>query len=352
MVREYIIDDSSRHKNPNSMVGKDYSIRVGMVREHVFLNNSKQTRYVVEVWKNNKLFPMTCIRTSRFGGLYNYEEYNHKGFNAGKDNVGLGSFTIVPGDMVIVAAADGESREGIILGCVNHYGRDELLSHNGDIAYISEFNGIQESINKDGEYKRVFKGIPTNIAKLNEAPTGKKYPDAEYDTTIGSSYYEFDKTGSFTLTDNSTSGKQTIKIDKPNGKIHVISGDTSLVIDKSAKSYTIINDSTSFSSTNSFSIKTKATTIDSSDSINAKAANITTEGKWAQKGDMTIEGKIDQKGNNTITGDLKTDGGIVSLAGGANPLIYDIVLTIGVGNLGAPVISNNVVLKTVKTKAT
>jgi len=352
MVKEYIIDDSSIYKNQNSLISKDYSIRVGIVREHVFLATTKQTRYIVEVRKNGKLIPMTCIRTSRFGGLYNYEEFNLRGFSAGKDNVGYGNFPVIPGDMVIVAAVDGESREGIILNSLNHMGRDELLSHNGDVAYINEFNGIQESINKDGEYRKVFKGIPTNIAKLNEAPTGKKYPVAEYDTTIGSSYYEFDKTGSFTLTDNSTSGKQTIKIDKPNGKIHIISGDTSLVIDKSAKSYTIINDSTSFSSANSFSIKTKATTIDSSDSINAKAANITTEGKWSQKGDMTIEGKIDQKGNNTITGDLKTDGGIVSLAGGANPLIYDIVLTIGVGNLGAPVISNNVVLKTVKTKAT
>lgn len=352
MVKEYIIDDSSRHKNQDSLISKDYSIKVGTVRQHVYLAATNQTRYIVEVKKNGKLIPMTCIRTSRFGGLYNFEEFNLRGFNAGSDNTGYGNFPIIPGDMVIVAAAEGNAREGIILSCLNHFGRDEELDHNGDIAFINEFNGIHESINKDGEYKKIFKGIPTNISKLEEAPTGKKYPKAEYDTTIGSSYYEFDKTGSFTISDNSKSGIQSIKLDKPNGKIHIVSGETSLVIDKNAKSYTITNDLTSFNSSSSFSIKTKATTIDSSDSISAKSTKITTEGKWSQKGDITIEGKIDQKGNNTITGDLKTDGGIVSLAGGANPLIYDIVLTIGVGNLGAPVISNNVVLKTVKTKAT
>ena len=83
-MKEYIIDDSSRHNNPNSLIGKDYSIRIGTVREHIYLTGPGQTRYIVEVWKDNKLYPMTCIRTNRFGGLYNYEEFNHRGFNVGQ----------------------------------------------------------------------------------------------------------------------------------------------------------------------------------------------------------------------------------------------------------------------------
>lgn len=351
-MREYIINDSSFHSDPSGMIGKDYSIRIGMVREHVYLNGPQQTRYIVEVWKNNRLFPMTCMRTSSFGGLYNYEEHTHRGFKAGEDNVGLGNFTVVPGDMVIVAAADGESREGIILGSINHFGRDEILPATGDQAYIKEFNGIQEVINKSGEYRQTFKGVPTNLDKLDEAPTGEPYPLPEYDLDVGFSYYEWDKTGSYLLTDNSNDElPQSIRVDKPNGKIEIVSGKTSFVIDKNEESYTITNKKVTFDTADEWNLNTKATNIDSADVINAKAANINTEGEWAQKGNMTIEGDIKQTGNTEISGDLKNEGQAL-LAGGSHPLIYDIVLTIGTGNLGGPVISNHTFLKTVKTKAT
>lgn len=351
-MREYIINDSSVHKNPNSMIGKDFSIRIGIVREHVYLETTEQTRYIVEVWKNNKSYPMTCMRSSRFGGLYNYEEYNLRGFNVGESNVGLGNFTVVPGDMVIIAAADGESREGIILGNVNHFGRDEVLPADGNIAFVNEFNGVQTMINKLGEYRRTFKGQPTNISKLNEVPTGKLYPLPEYDTNVGFSYYEFDKTGSYTLTDNANDkAPQYIKIDKPNGKIEIVSGKTSLVIDKKAESYVIKNKTTTFDSADSWNLNTKATNINSTDVINAKAKDIKTEGKWAQKGNVEITGNTKQTGNIEVSGDFKNEG-MASLAGGSYPLIYDIILTIGIGNLGAPVISFNTYLKTTKTKAT
>ena len=351
-MREYIIDDSSLHKDPKSMIEKDYSIRVGMVRELVYLNGPKQTRYIVEVWKNNKLYPMTCMRTSRFGGLYNYEEYNHRGFKVGEDNVGLGNFTIVPGDMVIVATANGESREGIIIGGLNHFGRDEILPATDDQEYVSEFNGIQTAINKYGEYRRTFKGVPTNIDKLNEAPNGKQYPLPEYNIDVGFSYYEFDKTGSYMLTDNANDEKpQYIKVDKPNGKIEIISGKTSFTIDKKNESYNIKNKITVFDSADEFNVKTKTSNINASKEINMKSAKINTTGELVQKGNVKIQGNTDQTGNVTINGNLTTSGP-TSLAGGANPLIYEIVLIKGIGNRGAPVISQATVLKTSLTKAT
>ena len=351
-MREYIIRDSSVHKNPNSMIEKDYSIRIGIVKEHTYLVATNQTRYIVEVWKNNKSYPMNCIRTSRFGGLYNYEEYNLRGFKSGDSTAEQGNFTVVPGDMVIVAAANGDSREGIILGCINHFGRNEILPATDDIAFINEFNGVQTMINKSGEYRRTFKGQPTNLEALNKAPSGELYPLPEYNNDVGFSYYEFDKTGSYMITDNSNDkAPQYIRIDKPGGKIQIVSGKTSLTIDKAAQSYTIANKVTTFNSADSWNLNTKATNIISSDVINAKAANINTEGKWAQKGDMEITGNIKQTGNTEISGDFKNEG-MALLAGGSYPLIYDIILTIGIGNLGAPVISFNTYLKTTKTKAT
>ena len=76
-----------------------------------------------------------------------------------------------------------------------------------------------------------------------------------------------------------------------------------------------------------------------------------TKGNWEESGDKAITGSIAQTGNCDITGNFSTTGETL-LAGGANPLVYDIILTIGIGNLGAPVISSNIFLKTVQTKAT
>jgi hypothetical protein len=318
----------------------------------VYLNKNQETRYIVEVWKNNKLYPMTCMRTSRFGGLYNYEEFNHRGFKAGEDNVGLGNFSVMPGDMVVVAAADGENREGIILGSLKHFGRDELLPSTEDQEYVAEFNGIQTIINRNGEYRRVFKGVPTNVAELNKAPNGERYPLPEYDPDVGFSYYEFNKEGSWTITDNANDElPQYIRVNKPEGKIEVVSGKTSLVIDKNEESYTITNKITTFDSADAWNLNTKATTIKSADVIDMETAQFKTKGDWQEEGNKEIKGNIKQTGNTEIEGNLKTSGETL-LAGGSHPLVYDIVLTIGQGNLGAPVISNHIFLKTVQTKAT
>lgn len=350
-MREYIIDDSSRLPNEEHYINKDYSIRVGMIREHVFLSNSGETRYIVEVWKNNKLYPMTCMRTSRFGGLYNYEEFNFRGFNVGEDAASLGNFKFSPGDMVIVVAADGESREGFILGSVKHYGRDEVLSATGDIAYASEFNGLQTLINKYGEYRVTFKGTPTNIKELETAPNGSEYPLPEYNNEVGFSYYEFNKNGSYLVTDNTEKDPQSIFIDKEKGQVVITSGKTTLTIDKAKESLSVVNKKTTIDSKDEFNLNTKKTTIKSSELVSVDAADIKTKGKLAQTGNVEIEGNTKQNGNIKISGTLSSEGE-TKLAGGANPLVYDIILTIGTGNLAAPVISNHILLKTVLTKAT
>jgi hypothetical protein len=324
---------------------------MGMIREHVYVPDSKETRYIVEVYDRGRLRPVTCTRISRFGGLYNYEEYNFRGFEPGKDNVSYANFSMSPGDTVMIAYINGETSEGVILGSIKHFGRSETLAADGSISYISEFNGIQKVINKSGEYRVTFRGVPTNIAELSKVPDGKPYPEPVYDKKVGSSFYQFDKTGSYLLTDNSTSGSQSIFLDKPNGKLIITSGKTSLVIDKKEEAYTITNKKTTFNSSDEWSLSTKKTLIKSSDLIKADAKDIKTTGKWAQAGDMSIKGNIKQTGNCEITGDLKSTGQTL-LAGGSHPLVYDIVLTIGIGNLGVPVISTNTLLKTAMTKAT
>jgi len=343
-----IIDDSSIYE---LMMNKDYAIRVGMVREHVYIPSTGETQYIVEVKKKNVIFPMSCIRSVKFGGLYNYEEFNQRGFKVGTNQSTIGDFRICPGDMVIVAAANGEAREGIILGSIKHPGRQEILPADGSISYISEFNGLQKIINSLGEYRVTFKGTPTNIDKLLNTPDGSEYPLPEHNDAISYSYYQFDKTGSYIVSDNASEDPQSISIDKPNGKIIITSGKTSLVIDKKSESYEITNKKVTFNTQDEFNINTKKTSIKSTDLFELQARDIKTKGKMAQEGDVSIKGNTDQVGNMTVTGDL-TSTGKTSLAGGAHALVYDIILCQGAGNFGAPVFSNLTVLKTSQTKAT
>ena len=347
---DYIVKDSSVWKDIQSVMRADYSIRIGVVREHVFLEDSADTRYIVEVWKNQRLFPMTCTRTSRFGGVYNFEEFTHTGFSPGSDNASLGNFSVVPGDMVIVAAAKGNAREGFILGSLNHFARDQIIPADGEQAYVSEFNGMQTVVNKFGEQRVMFKGVPTNVSELAKSPTGEPIPPPEYDTSVGGTYTLFDRNGSYTLTDNAAEDPQSIHMNKPDGQVVITSGNTSLVIDKENEQYYFTNKITVFDSTDSWSLNTKATNIQSND-IDIQATNIKTSGEWEMSGNMEIAGNIKQTGNNEISGNIKATG-TAQFGSAPVPMVKDIILTIGTGNLGVPVISSNILLKTVTTKGT
>ena len=66
---------------------------------------------------------------------------------------------------------------------------------------------------------------------------------------------KLDKTGSWEVTDNAIFKSQSIKIDKPDGKIIITSGNTILTIDKYRESYDIVNKKTTFASTKEFNIE-------------------------------------------------------------------------------------------------
>jgi len=364
---DYIVRDSSLFKkhersspsmeSSNSIYDKDYTIRMGMIQKSHYSEARRETTYTVEVVDERGQSPINCSRMYKFGGVYNYEEFTRQSNPVLDGAASAGSYMYRPGDVVLVACLNGDSREGVILGSFIHPARKQSISEEDGIAYKSEFNGIETLINKDGEYVQTFKGIPTNIDVLNEEASGSPLPEAEYNQEVGSSYYKWDKTGSWELSDNSNENPQSIKIDKPNGKIIITSGKTVLTIDKQEESYSITNKKTTFSSEEEFGIQTKKTSIESQDLFDLKAKDIKTDGKWDQKGNMKIQGDIQQTGNTQVTGNVTVGGGLTAageckLGGGGNPLIYDIILIMGTGNLGAPVISTATVLKTALTKAT
>jgi len=256
-----IVMDSSIWKNNYSFDAaskKDMSVRAGMVREEMFDQVSGQTKYVVEVFDKTNQIPVVCVRMDRFGGAYNYEEYTHNVNVSDAKNLSSGSkYAVRAGDVVIVAFANGDSREGFILGGIRHPSRQERTNNGTGIAYMSEFNGMETSINKDGEYKLTFKGQPTNVAELSKPSDGNNIPAPTYNTSVGTSYLQFDKTGSWTLTDSATSKPQTIKVDKPGGKITITSGDVVLTMDKNAQLTSLVTKDLTVDASNSIKETTK-----------------------------------------------------------------------------------------------
>ena len=237
-----IISDSSLLRDPESMGAidrRDYAIRIGMVREAHHDEEFDLTRYLVEVRdRPEHQLLVVCTLMVRFGGPYNYEEWIPNTAEPSSHEQKL-HYNVRAGDVVLVAFINGLSREGVILGSLRHPTRPHKLSIDDGPTYISEFNGISQSINKDGEYTVTFKGQPTNLADFQKCLEDETVPTPVYDTSIGTTYFKFDKTGGWIIGDNASSKPQSFHIDKANGSVKIISGNTVATFDKNKDSVSI-----------------------------------------------------------------------------------------------------------------
>lgn len=226
-----IVKDSSIWYNTKSLKAArqlDSILYTGTVRSVMADNDTGELRYMVEVYYRGDTIPTACRMMSRLGGAFNYEDVVMRGYSY---NTPAG-VAAKAGDMVLVGLLGGQGREGIIIGGLTHPARKGLGKDNGP-EYKSEFNGIETHINKDGEFTQTFKGLPKNLSDLNSDPSGPIRPP-KYDEEVGSSYLKWDKTGSFTVSDNAKSDPQTLFIDKKTGVIQFTSGKVSMKMDKKA----------------------------------------------------------------------------------------------------------------------
>ena len=315
--------------------------------------------------------PLALLNTPSSLAYLGVTEYTRQTYEVKDgDYAAKGRLDQRPGEVVVVALLNGGESEGIILGSINHPYRSETLKRNNEVAYVSEFNGIEEYIAKDGEWRLTYRGIQKNIADLRKAPDGNALPHPEYDNEIGTGYMEWDKTGSFFVTDNASDKlPQSLHINKKDGKIVITSGKTELTIDKKKESYSIKNKEFTIESLDKFSLKTKKTKIESTDLIEIISKETKIKSKIFQEGDIKIKGKVESEGDFKLKGKIDHDGdtkhsgnvsiganlessGMTKLSGGAKPLITDIIMIMGTGNLGMPVMSTATILTTTKTKAT
>ncbi len=227
----------------------DGLIRIGIVKGAFNDAITGELRYLVEIQSAAKKININCRMMRRFGGVFNYEDYIHRGYQTTATPDSVDSYAAKAGDAVLVGQFNGQGREGVILGGLTHAARTTTLNAALGPQYLAEFNGIKTSINSDGEWTLMFRGQPTNLSALSNVPSNT-LPVPTYDTTVGSSYMKFNKTGGWIVNDNATIGPQFIHIDKAAGVITMNAGQISLTMTKTSQAVQLTCESLTINSAN------------------------------------------------------------------------------------------------------
>lgn len=236
MVYDYSINDTSIYPDPAAVAVQrhpDTAVRVGIIRS-VDIQTDGSTRYIVEINVNSTQIAVSCVLMQRFGGIHNFEEYKIRPWlNKVPGNllppVSAGPYSKRAGDVVVVAFINGNPREGVILGGLNHPGRvtDGESIPEGKIEYLNVFNGMVTEVRDDGSYKLTYNGRAINDSLLDLPPLGVTPPKPLYNPIISGSFLGFDPNGSFLVSDNNV---QLIKLEKSvaSGNLIIKSGEAKI----------------------------------------------------------------------------------------------------------------------------
>ena len=231
------VKDSALWRTPSAaaaLFNKDPYLRIAIIKKVYREKISTELKYLVEIQDRNDSIEVNARMLRRFGGAFNYEDIVYHGYKFDDKPDPVRAFDAKAGDAVLVAFLNGEAREAVILGGLIHPARKSTVDITKGPQYVSEFNGVETTINENGEYKIIFKAVPTNIKKLDDKPS-KTLPKPTYDTKVGGSFFQFDKTGSIEFNDKDQGGIQNVRIDKPGGTITVNSGKIKLVMTKKSE---------------------------------------------------------------------------------------------------------------------
>ncbi len=311
---DYYVKDSSIYfdsKAISTVEDQDNRLYVGIVREVRNVKTTNELRYMVEIFYKASRMIMPCRMMRQFGGVYNYDDFVMRGYNYNDKGNSQNGVSALAGDVVLVGKIGGNAIEGVILGSMTHPARTTFLDSTEGPQYRSEFNGIETFINKDGEWILTFKGQPTNLDKLKNAPD-KVIPAPEYDTDVGTSYMKWDKEGGFTVSDEAADGDkiQKLHIDKKNGTIDIFSGKINLNFKKDGQKVSLKNKDTTIESEDIVTTKTKKIKDEASEEVRVKTPLFVIEGDKVRLGEegaseWVIIGSTFRKEQKKMDGKLK-----------------------------------------------
>lgn len=243
-------------------------------QENKILGNSL---YKVEIMQNGTRSFASCVPMVKFGSLYNYEEFSYTKM----ENMGLDvlrdrqiDIKLRSGDSVVVALMS--NNEGVILGAIKHPMREQKIKSD-KIAYESCYRGLKTQIEEDGAYKVTFQGkpLPSVEAQLKAPSLTPQIPDDKaYNPLISGSYFTFDSSGSYEVTDASKTLPQSIRIDKSGGTITMTSGLVTVTLNKNAQTVDVVCVDASVSAKKSMKIDTTKLDMTGVADVKIKGAKI------------------------------------------------------------------------------
>lgn len=273
-----------------------------------------------------------CKLSDKFGAPNKYEEFT---LVIGKTD-GKGGFT--DGSIVALECVDGVSDAGsaLIVGGVSNVKDPRHKKADGEF-YDFSFNGIRQYIDKDGQLTIEFSSpIAVDGSKKNEKAAGTKI--------------KIDKDGRIKISDNEN---QSIEFDRVAQKATWTNSNETITVDKKNKKIDMV-------SSGEFSAKSsKKMNLQTDDQLNVQSkadASITSDAnmKMESKGNMSQKSggtwQVNVTGNVNIKSgaNVMIEGGTIAQIKGTTTLLGEgsapvgvagVSISIGTGNLGAPVVS-------------
>jgi len=280
---------------------------------------------VMEQDSNKAIVPLmykNCISLDGLGSAADFFEKRFREQKKKKSKSIVSDFKDQDGAIVALLCLDGSSDKGIIIGGFQHPNRKTKLKGKGRILE-GEFNGISVSIADDGSANLSFKGATDNEGKPEDAEAGTTTIDIEKDGTL-----QFKNKG------------VTQRMEK-SGKLLISAEDAANISVK--KDMTLsVEEKASFEVKKDFSLKAEKMVFEAQGSTSFKMQELKVEAQneMKLKGQMiTLEASSLAKVKST---QITLDGTVFLGGAGGTPAPTLSTQYIGVGNLGAPVVSQAV----------
>lgn len=256
-----------------------------------------------------------CLAFDSFGGIADYFQFKRRVPKDKKKVQDKGSSKNQTGTIVLLLCLDKNAEKAVILGQLGHPDKDTILTEEKGHHAEGEFNGVNWEVNKDGEFTITF----------NSATDGEGTPSND---TAGGTFIKMDKDGSLEFSDGET---ESIKIDKTSNKIDVkAKGDVSVT------SQANIN----LTAKQNFNLKCEQLVAEAQGQAIIKIGGIT---NIESKGIVNIKAPalvLNADGGAVMnTGPIEINSPRIKLGKGGSPALIFNTLYLGIGNLGAPVIS-------------
>jgi hypothetical protein len=279
---------------------------------------------VIEQDENRGITPITyknCISSDGAGSIADYFERRLRTQKKKRDKKKGEDFAGHDGAIVLLLCLDGSSEKGIIVGCLSHPDRKSKLKGQEQVL-AGEYNGMSILVNDDGSANLTFKGATNHDGTPKDNEQGNTTIDIEKDGSLQFKNkgvtQRNEKGGNYLL---ATEGSQTITA-------------------KKAVSLTT-EESYSVSAKADATLMTQAAMIlqaQGSATLRAQSVEVASDTTITLKGQQI---SIESASVATVRGSQITVEGLVFLgSAGGLPALLPTTKYLGIGNLGAPVISS------------